>query len=402
MPSPALIYFLLAIGLHCVLAFPATSPSSHAEFTQATSRLLKRRPPQSCNNHVTPACIQALYGIPKTRATQASNTIAVAGFLNEFANRADLASFLRTLRPDLNPAPTFSEVSIDGGRNDQNDPGELANLNVQYTIGLASGVPTTFYSVGRNDTTGYLDLVNTLIQQASAPSVLILTYGVDEMYVPPLAATNLCNAFKKLGERGTSIIVSSGDGGVAGLSTSNNCSTFIPSFPATCPYVTSVGATTGIQEVGADISAGGFSNIFPQPQYQKAAVSRYIKALGGQYHGRYDATGRGYPDVAAQGEKIAVSYKGEFTLIDGTEASALIFGSVIALLNDELISAGKPRLGFLNPLLYSPAGASGLTDITSGNNPGCNTNGFSAIKGWDPVTGLGTPKYAALRAAIRL
>lgn len=35
-------------------------------------------------------------------------------------------------------------------------------------------------------------------------------------------------------------------------------------------------------------------------------------------------------------------------------------------------------------------------DITTGNNPGCNTNGFSASEGWDPVTGLGTPNYPAL------
>lgn len=27
------------------------------------------------------------------------------------------------------------------------------------------------------------------------------------------------------------------------------------------------------------------------------------------------------------------------------------------------------------------------------DNPGCGTKGFSAVKGWDPVTGLGTPKF---------
>lgn len=32
-------------------------------------------------------------------------------------------------------------------------------------------------------------------------------------------------------------------------------------------------------------------------------------------------------------------------------------------------------------------------DITSGFNPGCNTKGFEAVQGWDPVTGLGTPNY---------
>jgi tripeptidyl-peptidase I len=34
--------------------------------------------------------------------------------------------------------------------------------------------------------------------------------------------------------------------------------------------------------------------------------------------------------------------------------------------------------------------------ITTGSNPGCGTNGFAAVKGWDPVTGLGTPDFTKL------
>jgi hypothetical protein len=41
-------------------------------------------------------------------------------------------------------------------------------------------------------------------------------------------------------------------------------------------------------------------------------------------------------------------------------------------------------LGFLNPWLYGFSGE-GLNDITFGSNPGCNTDGFSAVSGWDPV-----------------
>ena len=39
-----------------------------------------------------------------------------------------------------------------------------------------------------------------------------------------------------------------------------------------------------------------------------------------------------------------------------------------------------------------------LHDITVGNNSGCNTEGFVASPGWDPVTGLGTPNYPAMLA----
>ena len=58
---------------------------------------------------------------------------------------------------------------------------------------------------------------------------------------------------------------------------------------------------------------------------------------------------------------------------------------MIALLNDFRLSQGKSALGFLNPLIYS-TGAAGFNDITSGSNPGCGTNGFSAGTGWDPVS----------------
>lgn len=47
--------------------------------------------------------------------------------------------------------------------------------------------------------------------------------------------------------------------------------------------------------------------------------------------------------------------------------------------------------------LYSNPGA--FFDVTSGNNPGCGTSGFSATSGWDPVTGMGTPDFAGLAAA---
>ncbi len=61
-----------------------------------------------------------------------------------------------------------------------------------------------------------------------------------------------------------------------------------------------------------------------------------------------------------------------------------IVAGIISLLNDYLLSKGRPPLGFLNHRLYLQS-LKGLTDIKSGSNPGCGTPGFSAIAGWDPV-----------------
>ena len=67
--------------------------------------------------------------------------------------------------------------------------------------------------------------------------------------------------------------------------------------------------------------------------------------------------------------------------------SSPTFASVVGLLNDQLIAAGKSALGWLNPWLYSTA-ASALNDITEGNNFACSndTTGFNATTGWDPVS----------------
>ena len=66
-------------------------------------------------------------------------------------------------------------------------------------------------------------------------------------------------------------------------------------------------------------------------------------------------------------------------MIGGTSAAAPTFAGFVALLNDARIKAGLPTLGFLNPLIYS-IGATDPTafnDITTGNNPGCGTEGFN-------------------------
>lgn len=111
---------------------------------------------------------------------------------------------------------------------------------------------------------------------------------------------------------------------------------------------------------------------------------------------RYNNTGnsRAYPDVSANGANYVVAIDGGFELVYGTSASSPVFGSIITLINNELIAAGKNPVGFINPTLYAYPDV--LNDITEGTNEGCGTDGFSSAPGWDPVTGLGTPNYPAM------
>lgn len=150
--------------------------------------------------------------------------------------------------------------------------------------------------------------------------------------------------------------------------------------------VTSVGATQGVSpEVAADFSSGGFSNLFARPSYQDDAVNTFLQQLGNTNAGLFNATGRGFPDVAYSGVDFNIVLNGQDTTVDGTSCSAPSLASSIALINANLLSNGGSQLGFLNPLLYSSSSSSIFNDITSGSNPGCFTQGFTATTGWDPA-----------------
>ena len=177
--------------------------------------------------------------------------------------------------------------------------------------------------------------------------------------------------------------------------------------PGVCPYVTSVGATqipTGgsptTPETACETviySGGGFSNNFAMPSYQSSAIAAYYKKYkptytSAQYNNSQKA--RGIPDVSANGANYIVIIDGVPLQVYGTSASSPTFGSVITLINNERISKKKSALGFLNPCFYK--NPTMFNDIVNGTNQGCGTSGFSAVPGWDPVTGLGTPNYTKM------
>ncbi|KIP04581.1 hypothetical protein PHLGIDRAFT_25524 [Phlebiopsis gigantea 11061_1 CR5-6] len=291
-----------------------TRPVVSTPFVKPAKRAIE--PLATCSTTaVTPACVESIYGIPKTLATSTSNTLAVSGFIEQYANKADLKSFLTKYRTDLSSSTTFTLQTLDGGSNPQSgsEAGTEANLDIQYTVGIASGVPVTFISVGDDyqdgDLEGFLDIVNLLLGESNPPQVLTTSYGENESDISRALANNLCTAYAQLGARGTSILFASGDGGVSG-SQSGSCTKFVPTFPSGCPYMTSVGATqlssSSGAETAASFSSGGFSNYFGVPSYQSSVVSSYISSIGTTNSGKYNASGRAYPDVAAIGTNLEI------------------------------------------------------------------------------------------------
>ncbi|CCG82474.1 Putative uncharacterized protein [Taphrina deformans PYCC 5710] len=439
--------------------------------------------------NVTIASLRTLYNIGNYSAVNGNTSIAIASYLEEYANFADYVNFTNAYVPYLSPNGTLFNVTlISNGTNSQNltEAGSEADLDVQYAFGLSGAPLRTVYATGgrppftddavlngTNSNEPYLDFLNYVLasnytSNATIPQVISTSYGDDEQSVPQSYAERVCQGFMTLGLLGTSVIFSSGDTGVGpgGNVTDAQCrsnvpgptfnrTVFLPAFPASCPYVTVVGGTTRqAPEVAVEIldrrnttaggffSGGGFSNYFTRPAYQEASVTNYLPSIPANYTSRalYNESGRAYPDVSTQSWRFAVFNAGSLIEEGGTSASAPTFAGIVALLNDARATAGLPTLGFLNPLLYAlqnvtattmtttnatmnatmvidprassivssarssatsrailrTNGSTPFNDITVGSNPGCGTNGFPTAPGWDPVTGLGSPNFAAL------
>ncbi|KAF8969344.1 subtilisin-like protein [Flammula alnicola] len=375
----------------------------------------------SCNSIITITCLQQLYNAVGFTPSAKGNSIGITGYLGQFANLQDLQSFFADERPDaLNSS--FKFISVAGGQNNQSlaAAGDEADLDVQFAFGLSHPISPTFFSTAGSppftpdddtptDTNEpYTTWLDFILSDPSPPLTISTSYGDDEQTVPLSFAQRACAGFAQLGARGVSLTFSSGDFGVGDgnpdpatqtciTNDGRNLTKFIPAFPAS---ITSVGGTSHIPEVAVAtfFSGGGFSNYFSRPSYQDDSVKDFLNTLPkGTYAGLFNPFG--IPDVSAQADLFKVFIGGGAFLIGGTSAASPTFAGFVALLNDVRLKAHLPPLGFLNPFLYSK-GFEGLNDITSGNNAGCGTPGFNATKGWDPVTGLGTPNFGKLKELV--
>jgi tripeptidyl-peptidase-1 len=154
---------------------------------------------------------------------------------------------------------------------------------------------------------------------------------------------------------------------------------------------------------------------FEMPDYQKEAVDTWRESAeermrvddGPQYIRPSDkrsggpGAGRGYPDISALSYEFSTIVNGEVKYVTGTSAATPVVAGLFSILNHNRQASGKPPLGFLNQLIYQ-ADADTWNDVTNGMNPGCSTHGFHATQGWDPVTGVGTPRMQALRDYIAM
>lgn len=245
-----------------------------------------------------------------------------------------------------------------------------------------------------------------------------MSYGASERGSGEILCKRANTQMGILSLTGITFFASSGDSGAAGSSTAK-CERvgYLASFPASCPYVTAVGGTysgyypssvsENTKETAWPYSGGGFSTFWDRKPFQDNAVSTYLSTCGSLPDSSlYNSEGRAYPDVSAQSVSYVIRYDGGWYTVSGTSASSPTFAGMIALINDMRLQAGKSVLGFLNPALYSLHDSKPMyyfNDVTLGHNLGCAVDsfmGFQAWSGWDPVTGLGTPKFSRLAEGL--
>lgn len=431
---------------------------------------LTSNPLGQCDKYAFPACIKALYNITEGTTAHPGNELGIFEDLGDVYAQEDLDAFFWNFYPQIpngtHPVGDLIDGAVAPVPDNQAGPESDLDFQISYPIiwpqnSVLFQTDDPYYEnnyVFQGFLNNFLDAIDGSYcsykaygEKGNSPldpsypdpnpggykgqlqcgvyrptNVISISYGGAESDLPISYQRRQCNEIMKLGLQGISVLVSSGDSGVQGRGgdpTPGNClgtdnKVFAPQFPATCPYITAVGATflppganvSQDQEVAVTRfpSGGGFSNIYGRAWYQQEAVHRYfeISDPGYPYYssidnssfadngGIYNRIGRAYPDVAAIGDNVVIVYQNRPVLIGGTSASSPTFAAILTRINEERLARGMSTVGFVNPILYAHPEV--FHDITVGSNPGCGTNGFSCAKGWDPVTGLGTPDYPKL------
>ena len=112
---------------------------------------------------------------------------------------------------------------------------------------------------------------------------------------------------------------------------------------------------------------------------------------------------RNGPDVAANADFTFYVCSNQTTCTanewGGTSFAAPMWAGYVALVNQQAYDNGNPPLGFINPAIYAIGVGSGYSsdfhDILSGTS-----GSFSAVTGFDLVTGWGSPGAGLVDALL--
>ncbi len=243
-------------------------------------------------------------------------------------------------------------------------------------------------------------IINDNTNNANSGGVVSISLGMDEGDMTPQDEAAMDQSFQILTKaEHMTVFVASGD---CAAFADGRFRSLSVSFPASDPWVTSVGGTilstnSGWNRTNEVVwsdssnpfacknrwgSGGGNSQVYSRPGWQNASG----------VNNQYSRNRRQLPDISAAAYNLAVYFQGQWGAVGGTSAASPIWATGMVLANQGLMNRVH-RFAYSPQLFYAVAdnasGASPYFDVTRGNNLY-----YPATPGWDYASGLGTPNLA--------
>ncbi len=312
-------------------------------------------------------------------------------FEYEGTDLADLTTYYKnvgqtnTVPVTLLSVDGTSTACVDTRKGGNCDDGEQ-NLDMTQALGMAPGLASLVMYIGSTDTA--------IISAMTTHNPLPMTIGCSWGWTP--ADPNTLNPYwEKMAAQGQTFLAASGD--------SSTWSTRNEAWPADAAYVVGVGGTDLMtakaggpwsSETAWVDSGGGISpDKIAIPSWQKPVITSTNKG---------STTYRNGPDISANANFTFYTCSDQTTCLaneyGGTSFAAPMWAGFLALANQQAAANGKSPVGFINPTIYAQnvtaaTYASDFHDITSGTS-----GSYSAVKGYDLVTGWGSPLAALITA----
>jgi subtilase family serine protease len=262
-------------------------------------------------------------------------------------------------------------------------------LDMTQALGMAPGLSSLVVYVGSVDTA----IISAMTTHNPLPTTIGCSWGWT-----PADPTTLNPFFQKMAAQGQNFFAASGD--------SSTWSSKNEAWPADNAFIVSVGGTDLVtasaggawkSETAWVDSGGGISpDSIAIPSWQQLAGVINSTNKG-------STTLRNGPDVSANANFTFYVCADQTTCtaneFGGTSFAAPMWAGYVALANQQLANNGEATLGFINPTIYAQnitsSYATDFHDITSGTS-----GSFSAVTGYDLVTGWGSPNGVGLINAL--
>ncbi|HVO68456.1 MAG TPA: hypothetical protein VMT24_00335, partial [Aggregatilineaceae bacterium] len=302
------------------------------------------------------------------------------------ANLSDLNTYYANVH-QTNSVPV-NLISTDGTSTTCNYPScddTEQILDMTQALGMAPGLAGLDVYIGSTDTA----IISAMTTHSPLPSTIGCSWGWT-----PADPSTLDPYFQKMAAQGQNFFAASGD--------SSTWSSRNEAWPADDANVVSVGGTDLVtasaggpwsSETAWVDSGGGISPdkiAIPSWQAQAGVINSSNKG---------STTYRNGPDVSANANFTFYVCADQTTCTannyGGTSFAAPMWAGYIALVNQQLVANSKPTIGFINPTIYNANVTSSYStnfhDITSGTS-----GSYSAVTGYDLVTGWGSPTPALI------